>query len=76
MLQMLDPKRIYYTAADKALMWDRWQRLLDVGQVGRSCIEPPSCNRRPAGRQQERRIGISGNLVTAPASRRASASGR
>jgi IS30 family transposase len=26
MLQMKYPKRIYYTEADKALMWDRWQR--------------------------------------------------
>jgi hypothetical protein len=26
MLQMKYRKRIYYTEADKALMWDRWQK--------------------------------------------------
>jgi IS30 family transposase len=26
MLLMKYPKRIYYTEADKALMWDRWER--------------------------------------------------
>ncbi len=29
------PTRIYYTAADKALMWDRWQKGDSVNSIGR-----------------------------------------
>ena len=29
------PKRIYYTEADKALMWDRWQRGESLHSIAR-----------------------------------------
>jgi IS30 family transposase len=35
MLQMKYPKRIYYTEADKALMWDRWQKGETLGSIAR-----------------------------------------
>jgi hypothetical protein len=35
MLQMGYPTRIYYTEADKALMWDRWQKGESLNEIGR-----------------------------------------
>jgi IS30 family transposase len=35
MLQMKYPKRIYYTEADKSLMWDRWQRGESLHSIAR-----------------------------------------
>ena len=35
MLQMKYRKRIYYTEADKALMWDRWQKGETLGSIAR-----------------------------------------
>jgi IS30 family transposase len=35
MLQMKYPTRIYYSEADKALMWDRWQKGESLNSIGR-----------------------------------------
>ncbi len=35
MLQMKHRKRIYYTEADKALMWDRWQNGNSLHEIAR-----------------------------------------
>jgi len=35
MLQMVYPTRIYYTDADKALMWDRWRKGESLNEIGR-----------------------------------------
>jgi IS30 family transposase len=35
MLQMGYPTRIYYTAADKELMWDRWSKGESLNEIGR-----------------------------------------
>jgi IS30 family transposase len=42
MLQMKYRKRIYYTEADKALMWDRWQQGDSLHQIARLFDRPHS----------------------------------
>ena len=37
------PKRIYYTEADKALMWDRWQKGDSLNAIARSFGRSHSC---------------------------------
>jgi hypothetical protein len=37
MLQMRYPTRIYYTEADKALMWYRWPKGESLNEIGRHC---------------------------------------
>jgi len=39
-LQMKYPTRIYYTEADKSLMWDRWQKGESLNAIGRSDPRP------------------------------------
>lgn len=57
------PKRIYYTEADKAIMWDRWQKGDSLNAIARSFGRSHSCVQsifartggiRPAPKQRSR----------------------
>jgi hypothetical protein len=68
MLQMKYRKRIYYTEADKALMWDRWQKGDTLHEIARlfgrhhssvrGILERPGGIRPPVRRRSSRSLTL------------------